>query len=38
VAFLAAWIVILIKVSHPERRRLPVIGETAERSVPEQGA
>jgi uncharacterized membrane protein len=32
----AAWIVMLIKVSHWEHYRLPVIGEMAERSVEEQ--
>ncbi len=34
---LAAWIVMLIKVSHSEHYRLPIIGEMAERSVHEQG-
>jgi uncharacterized membrane protein len=33
---LAAWIVMLIKVSHGEHYRLPVIGELADRSVHEQ--
>ena len=33
---LAAWIVMLIKVSHNEHYRLPIIGEMAERSVHEQ--
>jgi uncharacterized membrane protein len=33
---LAAWIVMLIKVSHWEHYRLPIIGEMAERSVEEQ--
>jgi uncharacterized membrane protein len=37
-AILAAWIVMLVKVSHSEHYRLPVIGEMAERSVHEQGA
>jgi uncharacterized membrane protein len=37
-AILAAWIVMLIKVSHSEHYRLPVIGEMAERSVHEQNA
>jgi uncharacterized membrane protein len=35
---LAAWIVMIIKVSHSEHYRLPVIGEMAERSVEEQKA
>ena len=35
---LAAWIVMIIKVSHSEHYRLPVIGEMAERSVEEQRA
>jgi uncharacterized membrane protein len=34
---LAAWIVMLIKVSRFEHYRLPIIGEMAERSVHEQG-
>ena len=34
---LAAWIVMLIKVSHSEHYRLPIIGEMADRSVREQG-
>lgn len=33
---LAAWIVMLIKVSHDETYKLPIIGELAERSVSEQ--
>jgi len=33
---LAAWIVMLIKVSQSEHYRLPIIGEMAERSVYEQ--
>jgi uncharacterized membrane protein len=37
IAILAAWIVMLIKVSHSEHYRLPIIGEMAERSVHEQG-
>ena len=32
----AAWIVMLIKVSHDENYRLPIVGELAERSVSEQ--
>jgi uncharacterized membrane protein len=32
----AAWIVMLIKVSHEETYKLPIIGELAERSVSEQ--
>jgi len=35
---LAAWIVMIIKVSHSEHYRLPIIGEMAERSVEEQRA
>ena len=35
IVILAAWIVMLIKVSHSEHYRLPVIGEMAERSVHE---
>ncbi len=35
---LAAWIVMIVKVSHSERYRLPIIGEMAERSVEEQRA
>jgi uncharacterized membrane protein len=38
IAVLAAWIVMLIKVSQSEHYRLPIIGEMAERSVHEQGA
>jgi uncharacterized membrane protein len=38
VAVLAAWIVMLVKVSHSEHYRLPIIGEMAERSVEEQRA
>jgi uncharacterized membrane protein len=34
---LAAWIVMLVKVSRSEHYRLPIIGEMAERSVHEQG-
>jgi uncharacterized membrane protein len=37
IAVLAAWIVMLIKVSHAEHYRLPIIGEMAERSVHEHG-
>ena len=37
IAILAAWIVMLIKVSRSEHYRLPIIGEMAERSVHEQG-
>lgn len=33
---LAAWIVMMIKVSHDETYKLPIIGELAERSVSEQ--
>ena len=33
---LASWIVMLVKVSHNEHYRLPIIGEMAERSVQEQ--
>jgi uncharacterized membrane protein len=36
VAILAAWIVMLVKVSHSEHYRLPIVGEMAERSVEEQ--
>ena len=32
----AAWIVMIIKVSHDETYKLPIIGELAERSVSEQ--
>ena len=32
----AAWIVMIIKVSHDEKYKLPIIGELAERSVTEQ--
>jgi uncharacterized membrane protein len=35
-AMLAAWIVMLVKVSRSEHYRLPIIGEMAERSVHEQ--
>jgi uncharacterized membrane protein len=35
---LAAWIVMIVKVSHSEHYRLPIIGEMAERSVEEQRA
>ena len=35
---LAAWIVMLVKVSHSEHYRLPIVGEMAERSVEEQRA
>lgn len=35
---LAAWIVMLVKVSHSEHYRLPIIGKMAERSVEEQRA
>jgi len=38
VAVLAAWIVMLVKVSHSEHYRLPIVGEMAERSVEEQRA
>jgi uncharacterized membrane protein len=38
VALLAAWIVMLVKVSHSEHYRLPIVGEMAERSVEEQRA
>ena len=38
VAVLAAWIVMLVKVSHTEHYRLPIVGEMAERSVEEQRA
>ena len=38
IAIVAAWIVMLIKVSNSEHYRLPIIGEMAERSVHEQGA
>jgi|SRR5689334_15993471 len=38
VAVLAAWIVMLVKVSHAEHYRLPIVGEMAERSVEEQRA
>jgi len=38
VLILAAWIVMLIKVSHSEHYRLPIVGEMAERSVEEQRA
>jgi len=31
-----AWIVMIIKVSHNENYRLPIVGELAERSVSEQ--
>ncbi len=32
----AAWIIMMIKVSHDENYKLPIIGELAERSVSEQ--
>ncbi len=32
----AAWIVMIIKVSHDEDFKLPIVGELAERSVSEQ--
>jgi uncharacterized membrane protein len=32
----AAWIVMIIKVSHDENYKLPIVGELAERSVSEQ--
>jgi uncharacterized membrane protein len=32
----AAWIIMIIKVSHNENYKLPIIGELAERSVSEQ--
>lgn len=32
----AAWIVMMIKVSHDQHYRLPIIGELADRSVSEQ--
>jgi uncharacterized membrane protein len=32
----AAWIIMIIKVSHNEDYRLPIVGELAERSVSEQ--
>jgi uncharacterized membrane protein len=35
-AILAAWIFMLIKVSHDENYKLPIIGDLAERSVSEQ--
>jgi uncharacterized membrane protein len=35
-AILAAWIFMLIKVSHNEHYKLPIIGDLAERSVTEQ--
>ena len=38
IAVLAAWIVMLVKVSHSEHYRLPIVGEMAERSVEEQRA
>ena len=38
VLILAAWIVMLVKVSHSEHYRLPIVGEMAERSVEEQRA
>ncbi|MEO8050675.1 MAG: hypothetical protein ABI833_09695 [Acidobacteriota bacterium] len=38
VAVLAAWIVMLVKVSHSEHYRLPIMGDMAERSVEEQRA
>jgi len=33
---LAAWIMMIVKVSQSEHYRLPIIGEMAERSVREQ--
>jgi len=33
---MVAWIFMLIKVSHRERFKLPVIGDLAEKSVSEQ--
>jgi uncharacterized membrane protein len=36
VAVFAAWVLMMIKVSHDEHYRLPIIGELAERSVSEQ--
>ncbi|HUA83066.1 MAG TPA: hypothetical protein VMB85_04360 [Bryobacteraceae bacterium] len=35
-AIFAAWIFMIVKVSHGEKYKLPVIGELAERSVSEQ--
>lgn len=35
-AIFAAWIFMLVKVSHDENYKLPIIGELAERSVSEQ--
>jgi uncharacterized membrane protein len=35
-AVFAAWIFMLIKVSHDEKYKLPIIGDLAERSVSEQ--
>jgi len=35
-AILAAWVFMLIKVSHDEHYKLPIIGDLAERSVTEQ--
>jgi uncharacterized membrane protein len=32
----AAWIVMIVKVSHGEKYKLPIVGELAERSVCEQ--
>lgn len=32
----AAWVLMIIKVSHDEKYKLPIIGELAERSVSEQ--
>src|SRR5579862_5824825 len=32
----AAWILMIIKVSHDEKYKLPIVGELAERSVSEQ--
>src|SRR5580693_1694595 len=32
----AAWIIMMIKVSHDENYKLPIVGELAERSVSEQ--
>lgn len=36
VAVFAGWVFMMIKVSHDEHYRLPIIGELAERSVSEQ--
>lgn len=32
----AAWVIMIIKVSHDENYKLPIVGELAERSVSEQ--